>query len=367
MKNSIFLSIFLALVLVPVISFASFDVSLKYGSKSDAVIELQDFLTDQNVYTGKSDGKFGLGTLRAVKAFQTANGLTADGYFGIASRTKASSLLADLLKPSDDAAKEESDSIGTNVPGCTSTTGFSITTGQSCSVSLTFPAGCTSTSGYSSTTGTKCDGSTVAVVTPAPIPVPDPVPQPVPAPVPPLTDLCPNIDGNQSSVPTGMEIKDGKCLVIVVVPSIEKGITVSMYSFPTFEVKSLGDGKNIAIVKIPLQVDRTGNDILYVDKNLTGFITISSSIHPITAVSSPSIKAEAEGYIGDMIPLTGSPIHLNITVPLDESTMPSPNIGSYRVKISGIKWNTTNSTSNESTFDLLPAQNYTTGYQFVNY
>lgn len=86
---------------------ASFDISLKYGSRGDAVEQLQDFLTDQGFYTGKIDGKFGLGTLRSVKAFQKANGLAPDGFFGKASRAKATSILADILKSSQDAEKAD--------------------------------------------------------------------------------------------------------------------------------------------------------------------------------------------------------------------------------------------------------------------
>jgi len=44
--------------------------------------------------------------------------------------------------------------------GCTSTTGFSTTTGMSCAStgSTSLPAGCTSTAGFSSTTGASCSG-----------------------------------------------------------------------------------------------------------------------------------------------------------------------------------------------------------------
>ena len=66
--KKILLSIFVLSLLVPVFAFASFDTSLKYGSKGSAVTELQDFLQNQGVYSGKVDGWFGLGTLKAELA-----------------------------------------------------------------------------------------------------------------------------------------------------------------------------------------------------------------------------------------------------------------------------------------------------------
>lgn len=104
----------LLFLLVPSLSFASFDVSVKYGSKGPAVSEVQDFLTDQGFLKGTVDGKFGFATLRAVKAFQTANNLTPDGYFGKASRTAAQSILADLTQGSD--AEETADTGTVSAP-----------------------------------------------------------------------------------------------------------------------------------------------------------------------------------------------------------------------------------------------------------
>lgn len=105
--KKLLLSGLFALLLFPLVSSAAFDVSLKYGSRGQAVEELQDFLQDQGFLTGKIDGKFGFGTLRAVKAFQTANGLSSDGYFGKASRSISSTILATDLKISDNAEKSE--------------------------------------------------------------------------------------------------------------------------------------------------------------------------------------------------------------------------------------------------------------------
>lgn len=140
MKKTLYLLAILAITAFPSMTFASFDTSLKYGSRGDAVSELQDFLTDQNVYTGKIDGKFGLGTVKAVKAFQTANNLSADGYFGKGSRAVATTLLAIDLKTSDDAEIAETGTVSpaaTIMTGCTSTVGFSVITGKKCDGTFT--------------------------------------------------------------------------------------------------------------------------------------------------------------------------------------------------------------------------------------
>lgn len=58
-------------------------VSLKKGDEnSDAVRLLQSKLKSYGFYSGNVDGDFGQGTEDAVKAFQRANGLTADGKAG---------------------------------------------------------------------------------------------------------------------------------------------------------------------------------------------------------------------------------------------------------------------------------------------
>lgn len=93
--------------ILPSLTLASFDVSLRYGSKGDKVIELQDFLTDQGVYNGKLDGRFGLIVRKAVVAFQLKNSLQGDGYFGLVSRNKANIILEAELQPSMDAEKLE--------------------------------------------------------------------------------------------------------------------------------------------------------------------------------------------------------------------------------------------------------------------
>lgn len=52
------------------------------GVQGRYVTKIQTLLSNKGYYTGKIDGKYGKGTLEAVKAFQTANGLKADGIVG---------------------------------------------------------------------------------------------------------------------------------------------------------------------------------------------------------------------------------------------------------------------------------------------
>ena len=56
--------------------------TLAKGSEGQAVRALQQRLKDLGYYTGSVDGDYGEGTEKAVKAFQRANGLSADGKAG---------------------------------------------------------------------------------------------------------------------------------------------------------------------------------------------------------------------------------------------------------------------------------------------
>ncbi|MFA5714912.1 MAG: peptidoglycan-binding protein, partial [Candidatus Paceibacterota bacterium] len=131
-----------------------FTTNLKQGSTGEDVKYLQILLNSDPVTSLQNAGRettyFGAMTKAAVIKFQAKYasevlapyGLTAGtGFFGTSSRAKANAIL--------------SSSTGYTFPaGCTSSSGFSTTTGQSCSGSgVTLPAGCTSTSGYSPTTG----------------------------------------------------------------------------------------------------------------------------------------------------------------------------------------------------------------------
>lgn len=72
---------------------ASFDVNIKYGSKGDAVIEMQEFLISENYMSGQATGNFFNITLKAVKAFQLKSGLTPSGFWGPLTRQKATEII----------------------------------------------------------------------------------------------------------------------------------------------------------------------------------------------------------------------------------------------------------------------------------
>ncbi len=71
------------------------DGTLRSGSSGQAVRQLQQRLKDLGYYTGTVDGDFGSATGVALREFQTANGLTADGVAGRGTLTKLNS--ADVI------------------------------------------------------------------------------------------------------------------------------------------------------------------------------------------------------------------------------------------------------------------------------
>lgn len=159
------LSLVLGVLLLPSLAFASFDVSLKYGAKGDAVRELQEFLVEQGTLIGSPTGNFFALTLKGVKDFQTKNGLPATGFFGPQSRAKANDLLD--ITASDSAEQQETGTIASlsTIIGCTSTTGFSTVNGQSCNGTI-------------------------------------------------LWDVCKNIAGVQNIAPEGLYAQNGNCVPI---------------------------------------------------------------------------------------------------------------------------------------------------------
>lgn len=69
--------------------------TLRIGTISDAVRDMQNRLIALGYLTGKADGNFGTKTSLALIAFQKANGLTADGVAGVKTLTKLNATSAE--------------------------------------------------------------------------------------------------------------------------------------------------------------------------------------------------------------------------------------------------------------------------------
>ena len=81
-----------------------FDRDLQFGMQNNSdVIKLQELLTDEGLYSGPISGNFFSLTLKAVKKFQTREGIKpASGYFGLKTRTRANTILAISVSASKD-------------------------------------------------------------------------------------------------------------------------------------------------------------------------------------------------------------------------------------------------------------------------
>lgn len=118
-----------------------------FGNSGAQVVALQTILLDlgYSIPAGPT-GYFGSQTKAALMAYQAAHGVPSTGFYGPLTYAALTATLA-----------SGSTTVGTYPAGCTSASGFSSTTGGSCSPAVgTFPAGCTSAVGYSSTTGGSC-------------------------------------------------------------------------------------------------------------------------------------------------------------------------------------------------------------------
>lgn len=112
MRNHLIVASMLFL-LAPLSAFAAFDVDLKYGSKGDSVTELQEFLTDQEVYTGPITGNFYALTQSALARFQAQEGIfPAAGYFGSKTRKRVNEMLSTPLSEEDEAPAQNTGTYG---------------------------------------------------------------------------------------------------------------------------------------------------------------------------------------------------------------------------------------------------------------
>ena len=89
--------------------------TLRPGDRSDAVKEMQYRLKELGYYTNSRDGVYGSVTRAAVLAFQTRNGLTADGVAGNATLTKLYSSSAIKADTSSSGSGSGTGSGSTNV------------------------------------------------------------------------------------------------------------------------------------------------------------------------------------------------------------------------------------------------------------
>lgn len=217
MKNYTLAVIAGLLMLSPVVASASFDTSLKYGARGQAVIELQDLLASEDCLSVNSTGYFGLLTLKAVKCFQTKYNLPSTGFFGVMSRTKANEIVATITAPSNAAAQAETTTP--NQPSTTKPKTFTLPNGTvidsqgniiSTPPTVTTPQNtfvdvCLNIEGVQTTVpgGMTATGN-VCVVAQA---------------TPPPTDLCPNISGLQTTIPAGKILQNGDCVTPAPTPT----------------------------------------------------------------------------------------------------------------------------------------------------
>ena len=166
--------IFFVLQIIPSALASSCKISaklLQHGSKGASVTCLQEDLSVTPV-----TGYFGNITKSAVIAYQNLKNLKADGVVGketitslndtgtsISESTPDTSIATPVVTPTVVIS-----TANENLPtGCSSDTGYSITSGISCAP---LPAGCSSTSGWSSTTGESCASTSTSTTTTATLP-----------------------------------------------------------------------------------------------------------------------------------------------------------------------------------------------------
>ncbi len=119
-NKKVFYSIFIIaglVVLFPQISFGveQFSRDLSFGLQQDLdVIKLQEFLSNDGLYSGPITGNFFSLTLKAVKAFQSREGIIpVAGYFGPKTRARVNELLGAQIEASNQQAIVETEQIVT--------------------------------------------------------------------------------------------------------------------------------------------------------------------------------------------------------------------------------------------------------------
>jgi len=114
MKKSLLFILVLAAILLWQTAKADnlFSKNLYFGIQKDSdVIKLQEFLTSEGVYSGPITGNFFSLTLKAVKDYQTREGISpAAGYFGPLTKAKVNAKLSIQLQESENQAVAETGS-----------------------------------------------------------------------------------------------------------------------------------------------------------------------------------------------------------------------------------------------------------------
>jgi len=99
------------IILAPQVSFGAerFGRDLFFGLQQDSdIMKLQEFLASEGLYSGPITGNFFSLTLKAVKAFQSREGITpAAGYFGPKTRVRANALIGAQIQASEQQAAIE--------------------------------------------------------------------------------------------------------------------------------------------------------------------------------------------------------------------------------------------------------------------
>ena len=87
-KSKIIIGVVLAIITIAAVIFLVFfknstvEALSKYGSRGSEVTQIQTKLKRWGYYTGSIDGIYGTQTQKAVRYFQSKNGLTVDGIAG---------------------------------------------------------------------------------------------------------------------------------------------------------------------------------------------------------------------------------------------------------------------------------------------
>lgn len=105
MKKMILRALALSLTVMLLLTSCGLAETIKFRDTGNLVLNLQVALTELNYYDGELDGKFGTGTLKAVKAFQEAEGLTVDGKAGAKTQARLTELTGVIFE--DDTEDEE--------------------------------------------------------------------------------------------------------------------------------------------------------------------------------------------------------------------------------------------------------------------